>query len=33
MTVNASLPVDTATMYATTALVLDENADLPTPTN
>ena len=30
MTVNTSLPVDTVTMHATTALVLDENAELPT---
>ncbi|MGA6226778.1 DUF6415 family natural product biosynthesis protein [Streptomyces umbrinus] len=30
VTANTSLPVDTATMYATTALVLDEKAELPT---
>ncbi|MFI6282598.1 DUF6415 family natural product biosynthesis protein [Streptomyces sp. NPDC050988] len=27
---NTSLPVDTATMHATTALMLDEHAELPT---
>ncbi|MGW0824075.1 DUF6415 family natural product biosynthesis protein [Streptomyces sp. NPDC002845] len=29
MTVNASLPVDTETMLATTARLLDENSELP----